>query len=293
MNFKNSIRSISLVLMAVALMSVTSVHQDAFAENIGMSLTATAAEGGNIISISGETTSDITDVTIRVISPNGSNVVGIDQVTPDSNGEFNTEFNVSNWKQDGLYEIKVNQGATNYSSSLYTFTLYVDVTSGITAETSTTESSFVSTQTSGNLSTHSTENISELRGLSIAANAMEGSDTIEITGQTTRTNEDVVFTVTAPNGNLVNVDQISPDSSGNFATDISVGGPLWSQDGAYTVTAQQGSGNSNFKDSVEVDIADGLVVPEFGTIAAMILAVAIISIIAISAKSRLSIVPRY
>ena len=128
---------------------------------------------------------------------------------------------------------------------------------------------------------------------------MEGSDTIEITGVTSKTNEDVVFTVTAPNGNLISVDQVSPDSSGDFATDISVGGPLWSQDGAYTVTAQQGyiqkgtNVASIFTDSVEVDIADGLVVPEFGTIAAMILAVAIISIIAISAKSRLSIVPRY
>ena len=35
------------------------------------------------------------------------------------------------------------------------------------------------------------------------------------------------------------------------------------------------------------------VVPEFGTIAVMILAVAIISIIAVTAKSRLSIMPRY
>ena len=61
--------------MAVALMSVTSVHQDAFAKDSGMSLTATAEEGGNIISINGETTSNITDITIRVISPNGSNVV--------------------------------------------------------------------------------------------------------------------------------------------------------------------------------------------------------------------------
>ena len=104
--------------------------------------------------------------------------------------------------------------------------------------------------------------------------------------------EEVTFTVTSPNGNLVSVDQISPNSSGDFATDISVGGPLWSQDGAYTVTAQQGTGSA-FTDSVEVEVADGLVVPEFGTIAAMILAVAIISIVAISAKSRLSIVPRY
>jgi len=286
MNFKNSTRSISLVLMAVALMSVTSVHQDVFAKDAGMSLTATAEEGGNIISVFGETTSNITDVTIRVISPNGSNVVGVDQVTPDANGEFSTQFNVSNWTQDGLYKIKANQG----TSLLYSITVSAEVNSGMTAETSATQSSLVSNTAS---TSTSTETIAEPAGLSIAANAMEGSDTIEITGQTTRTNDDVVFTVTAPNGNLVSVDQISPNSSGDFATDISVGGPLWSQDGAYTVTAQQGSGNSNFIDSVEVDIADGLVVPEFGTIAAMILAVAIISIIAISAKSRLSIVPRY
>ena len=303
MNFKNSIRSISLVLMAVALMSVTSVHQDVFAKDIGMSVTATAEEGGNIISISGETTSDVTDVTIRVISPNGSNVVSVDQVTPDSNGEFSTEFNVSNWKQDGLYEIKINQGIASgqfdsgtivsSSSSLYTFTLYVDVTSGITAETSTTESSVVSDT---GVSPDTKFDYSNERGLWIEANAMEGSDTIEITGTTSHaTLTDVIFTVIAPNGNLVSVAQITPDASGDFATDISVGGPLWSQDGAYTITAQQGDpqNGSLFTDSVEVDIADGLVVPEFGTIAAMILAVAIISIIAISAKSRLSIVPRY
>ena len=271
-------------------MSVTSVNQDVFAAQSGMSVTATAAEGSNIITINGETTSNITDVTIRVISPNGSNVVGVDQVTPNANGEFSTEFNVSNWKQDGMYKITASHGESN----LYAITLNVEVTGGATVETSTSDSSIVTNQSNDDLSDPYTTGSDEVeRGLSIAANAMEGSDTIEITGQTTRTNEDVVFTVTAPNGNLVSVDQVSPDSSGDFATDISVGGPLWSQDGAYTVTAQQGSGNSNFIDSVEVDIADGLVVPEFGTIAAMILAVAIISIIAISAKSRLSIVPRY
>ena len=42
----------------------------------------------------------------------------------------------------------------------------------------------------------------------------------------------------------------------------------------------------------EVEIIGTFVVPEFGTIAMMILAVAIISIIAISARSRLSIMPR-
>jgi predicted secreted protein with PEFG-CTERM motif len=43
----------------------------------------------------------------------------------------------------------------------------------------------------------------------------------------------------------------------------------------------------------EIEIIGTYVIPEFGTIAAMILAVAIISIIVISSKSRLSIIPRY
>ena len=271
-------------------MSVTSVSQDVFAVDAGMSLTATAEAGSNTISFTGTTTSNTPYVSFVAVSPNGQNVVSVDQVTPDANGDFSTEFNVSNWKQDGMYKITASHGGSN----LYSITLNVEVTGGSTAETSTSDSSVVTNQSNDDLSDVYTGADEDSVGLSITANAMEGSDTIEITGQTTRTIGDIIFTVIAPNGqNLVSVDQVSPDSSGNFATDISVGGPLWSQDGAYTVTAQQGSGNSNFIDSVDVDIADGLVVPEFGTIAAMILAVAIISIIAISAKSRLSIVPRY
>ena len=162
----------------------------------------------------------------------------------------------------------------------------------MTAETSTTQSSMVENYTNEDALAVTTAATEEIGGLSISAHAVEGSDTIGITGQTSKTNQDVTFTVTSPNGNLVSVAQVSPESNGSFATDILVGGPLWSQDGAYTVTAQQGN-DSMFTDSVEVEVADGLVVPEFGTIAAMILAVAIISIVAISAKSRLSIVPRY
>ncbi len=58
-----------------------------------------------------------------------------------------------------------------------------------------------------------------------------------------------------------------------------------STDRTLTIAFQAGS--------EEIEIIGTFVVPEFGTIAAMILAVAIISIIAVSAKSRLSIMPRY
>jgi len=60
----------------------------------------------------------------------------------------------------------------------------------------------------------------------------------------------------------------------------------------YKISAQQGAA-SNYKTSAEVEIVDGHVIPEFGVIAVMILAVAIVSIIVVTAKTRLSIVPRY
>ena len=267
--------------MAVALMSITSVSQDVFAEG-GMSLTATA-EGDNI-SVSGETASNLTDVTFTVRTPDGANVVSVDQVTPDANGIFGTEFNCSNWKQDGMYTITAQQG----TASLYTIELSIEVNEGVATETSTNDSSLIIAE----VGVEEAVTTAEEGGLSIAASAIEGSDTIGITGQTSKTNEDVTLTVTSPNGNIVSIDQLRPGSDGSFATDIVIGGQLWSQDGIYTVAAQQGNASA-FKDSVEVDVLDGLVVPEFGTIAAMILAVAIISIIAISSKSRLSIMPRY
>ena len=43
----------------------------------------------------------------------------------------------------------------------------------------------------------------------------------------------------------------------------------------------------------KIEIVGSWAIPEFGTIAAMILVVAIVAIIAVSAKTKLSLVPRY
>ena len=127
-------------------------------------------------------------------------------------------------------------------------------------------------------------------GLEIEADAVEGSTTITITG-TASSSGAITLMVIAPNGNVVAVDQLSAGSDGSFSSTIQVGGPLWSQDGVYTINAQQGSAAIN-KDSVEVEIAEGAVVPEFGTIASLVLVVAITSIVILSAKGRLSFTPR-
>jgi len=125
-------------------------------------------------------------------------------------------------------------------------------------------------------------------GMSLSADC--SGSTCDISGTTDR-NDEITITVIAPNGNKVSVDQITP-SGGSFMTTIETGGALWSQDGMYTISAYQGAA-SNYQTSADVEIIDGHVIPEFGVIAAMILAVAIVSIIVVTAKTKLSIVPRY
>ena len=126
-------------------------------------------------------------------------------------------------------------------------------------------------------------------GMSLSADCSGSS--CDISGTTDRTDQDATMTVRASNGNLVSVDQLSA-SGGSFETTIEVGGPLWSQDGMYEISAHQGAASSHQK-SAEVEIVDGHVIPEFGVIAAMILAVAIVSIIVVTSKTKLSLVPRY
>ena len=285
MNFTRSTTPIVLILMIFSLISVTSLHQDVFGAMMGMSLTAEASEGSDTILIRGQTASHVTDITFTVVSPDGFNRLAVDQITPDANGNFSTEFKLSpSWKQNGFYTITAMQSV--HESSLYTMSVTVEIVNGITMETLVTESNFET-----GIFVPELEQLIR-KGLTMRANAMEGSTTIGIVGQSDRTNIDITLKVIAPNGNVVSVDQITPALDGKFTKDIETGGPLWTQDGIYTVAAQQGE-SPDHKASVEVEIVDGVIIPEFGAIAALILAIAIISIIAVSARSRLSIMPRY
>jgi predicted secreted protein with PEFG-CTERM motif len=286
MNFKRSTTSMAIVFMALSLISMTSIQQDAFAQTQGMAITATSDKGSDTITVTGMTVSDVTDITFRITSPSGNNVVAVDQISPDENGEFVVEFKVGSlWTENGFYTIEAMQSVV--PGSLYNLEVLVEVTNGMTEKNSATLSNLET-----GIWTDIEPNVAKDAGIEINAEAEMGSNTIVITGTTDRISTDVALTIIAPNGNVVSIDQVSPSLNGEFTSVITTGGPLWTQDGIYTVTAQQFD-SSAYKTSTEVDIKDGVVVPEFGTIAAMILAVAIISIIAISAKSRLSIMPRY
>jgi len=197
-----------------------------------------------------------------------------------SGGSFSTTLNISNL-DDGTYTVAVNQG----SSSKYNLSVSIEVSDG-----SSSSSSSVSNMAAASEAETTSTATPATGGLTLTAGGMEGSTTIDVSGTTDRSG-DIAITVTAPNGNIISIDQITP-SGGSFMATIETGGALWSQDGMYTISAQQGDA-SNYQTSAEVEIVDGHVIPEFGVIAAMILAVAIVSIIVVTAKTKLSIVPRY
>ena len=266
--------SLSIVFLALTIMSVSAIGQNAYAGGAGMSLSADCS--GSSCDISGTTDRNDQDVTVVVSSGNGIHIV--DQLTA-SGGSFSTTINVSNL-DDGTYKIAANQG----SSSKYSLNVSVDVSGG------SSNSSDSSTNVVGAAAEEASAVTAAAGGLQLSAGGMEGSTTIDVSGTTDR-NGDITLTITAPNGNIVGVSQLSP-SGGSFATSIEVGGALWSQDGMYTISAHQGAA-SNYQTSADVEIVDGHVIPEFGVIAAMILAVAIVSIIVVTAKTKLSIVPRY
>ena len=267
--------SLSIVFLAVTIMSVSALDQNVYAEGAGMSLSAEGS--GDTIAVSGTSDRSDLDVTVVVTASNG-NIVGVDQLSV-SGGSFSTTINVSGYG-DGTYTIAANQGP----SSKYNLSVSVDISDG-TSESSAS----ISNRAVEAAAEESVEAVSS-GGLSLTAGGVEGSTTIDVSGTTDRS-DDITIKVIAPNGNVVSVSQVSP-SGDSFMTTIETGGALWSQDGMYTISAFQGAA-SNYQTSAEVEIIDGHVIPEFGVIAAMILAVAIVSIIVVTAKTKLSIVPRY
>ena len=270
--------SLSIVLLAVTIMSVSALGQNAYAGGSGMSLSAEGS--GATIDVSGTSDRSDLDVTIVLKSSNGIHDVAQTSI---SGGSYSASFNVSNLS-DGTYTIAANQGP----SSKYNLSVSVDVSGG-TSDSSVSVSNIVGV-VEEEASVEETVIATPAGGLSLTAGGVEGSTTIDVSGTSDR-NGDITLKVIAPNGNIVSVSQISP-SGGSFMTTIEVGGPLWSQDGMYTISAHQGKA-SNYQTSTEVEVVDGHVIPEFGVIAVMILAVAIVSIIVVTAKTRLSIVPRY
>ena len=78
-------------------------------------------------------------------------------------------------------------------------------------------------------------------GMSLSVDANAGSHSIMLSGSTDRS-EPVMIIVTAPNGNVVAIDQVTP-SGNSYSATIGVGGSQYSQNGMYTIIATQSTGS--------------------------------------------------
>ena len=97
---RHTITSLSIVLLAVTIMSVSAIGQNAYAGGAGMSLSADCS--GSTCAISGDTDRSDQDATMVVTASNG-NIVTVGQLGT-SGGSFSTSLNVSGL-DDGSYTI--------------------------------------------------------------------------------------------------------------------------------------------------------------------------------------------
>ena len=117
---RHTITSLSIVLMAVTMLSVSVLGQSAYAGGAGMSLSADCS--GSSCDISGTTDRNNEPVMLVVSNALGIKTVGQMDV---SGGSYSDSINVSNY-DDGSYTVAVNQG----TSSKYSLSVSIDVSGG-------------------------------------------------------------------------------------------------------------------------------------------------------------------
>ena len=242
---------------------------------------ASYSEGETIV-ISGEVR-DVysgTPVAVMVVSPNNS-IVSIAQVTVGADKKFSTEITAGGtMKAEGTYTVSVTYGnETRSATTSFEF--------GGVAEKETVEK-VISKVTDSTVSVQGSVNLIgyEITGgkiLSIIPDVDANSLIISIDatddGSLTLTIPRSVLDALLGNGDDDDFFVLVDDEEVDFDEVTS------ETDRIITIAFPAGA--------EQIEIIGTFVVPEFGTIAAMILAVAIISIIAISSKSRLSIIPRF
>jgi len=287
-----------------------------FGENgsVVVSTDKTSYFDGDIILVSGEIKYVALGDQLSLIiqSPNG-NIVQLGQMTVGSDKKFSAEINPNGpyWKTPGIYKITITQNENNQATSSFEFTgvTSVSVNEEVIVEEVIVEEVIVEEVI-----------VEEVIVEEVIVEEVIVIDSI-ITA-TTATIQDSTDLVSYEivNGKLINIipdiDAVSlivyiestDDGSITLTIPRSVlDSTINNADGEFFVlvdgeevdfeeitTSTDRTLTINFlAGSEEIEIIGTFVIPEFGTIAAMILAVAIISIIAISSKSRLVMLSRY
>ena len=236
---------------------------------------------GDAIKISGVLQQNITQgyqVALMVISPIG-NVVSIAQISPDSNNEFTSTIQSGDgglWKESGTYTIEAKY---NNMEADATF----DFDSGIIKETP-------SITTGASVEEEDITVIVDGEIFSVKYSIENGTVTAAYIDIETKSLiividslDDGVVTLTLPNSLIMSDEYgyfilLDGEEANNYDESTT--------SSSTTLIIPFGAGTE------QIEIIGSWVVPEFGAIAGLVLAVAIISIIVLSAKTRLNVIPK-
>ena len=268
-----------LVVFIAAGTGITSV----FAAPISIETDSDAYDHSSIITVTGQIANidpNYLAVALKVLSPNG-NIAGVAQPEVNSDGSFMGTFNTSGyaWINNGTYEITATYLGVDTTISIEikdtVETAIVPETETAAATTTTDVAETISAYEfpEGQIAYDITcSNTSP----SFRGNADDDSILIEIDGT-----HDGVLTI------VLDEEIIKPFEDGTFF--VVINGESFfdfTQEGNKLIIPCNA-------ETERIEIVGSWAIPEFGTIAVMILVVAIVSIIIVSAKTKLSLVPRY
>jgi len=264
-----------LVIFVVAGTGITS----AFAAPISIETDSDTYDHSSIITVTGQIANvdpNYLVIALKVLSPNG-NIAGIAQPEVNSDGSFVGTFNTSGyaWTNNGTYHITATYLGIDTTISVE---IKDAIGTGMTAETAT--ASIAETETTS------------------AYEFPEGQIAYDITCSNTSPS----FRGNSDDSTLDVYIDATGDGELTIALNEEIIKPF--DDGSFFVLVN----NEEIQDFVQegnkliipckvgdekISIVGSWAIPEFGTIAVMILVVAIVSIIIVSAKTKLSLVPRY
>jgi len=273
-----------VLLMAVLSVGSMGIASQAFADHhvggqdmpIDISTDSDTYDHDSTISITGQVSTVRAGAAVAIVVSGPMGIVSVDQVTPSADGSFSSSVVTGSnlMKYDGEYKIKATYGDKSIND-----TVIVTLEGGIAAGSM-----------SGGDDHHE-------EGHHEAAEAYDLTDDVS-----TSISGGYVESVTAGNNSVVIAIHDAEDGGElTLTVDSDVLTPF--NDGSYfvLVDGEESDDASQSGNTVTIPLEFGVesvevigthVIPEFGTIAALILVVAITSIIAITAKSRLSLMPK-
>jgi len=280
-------KHVLFVTVTILILAGTGIVSQAYAAfTITMETDKDIYDHSSVITVTGQVDpiAEGSEVTFIVQRLNPAGITQIDQISVNSDGIFSTTISTASdmMKYDGTYLINAKYVDAETTVS-------VELTNAIEAsETGTPVTGTAVTGTAVTVTGPSGESLYKLGAgqieYDITCNATPGffanadDDSIVIYLDPT---DDGIITVT------LHEDLIKPFEDGTFVVivDNQEMQDFTQVENTLTIPCMAGT--------EKIEIHGSWAIPEFGVIAAMILAVAIVSIIVVTAKTKLSIVPRY